>query len=62
MAPQRIVDLGIRYFRFDYSGRIHDQTFTQLRGNSLGLKDKVYTMLSPTAYFKQKNPEWGWFN
>jgi len=61
MAPERVVDLGIRYFRFDYSGRIQDQTFAQLRGNSLGLKDKVYTMPSPAAYFSQKNPEWGWF-
>ena len=61
-APERVFDLGIRYFRFDYSGRIHDQTFSQLRETRLGLKDKTYTMSSPTSYFSQKNPEWGWFN
>lgn len=59
--PERIVDLGIRYFRFDYSGRIHDQSFTQLRETRLGLKDKVYTMSSPVSYFSQKYPEWQWF-
>ncbi|HNW60543.1 MAG TPA: hypothetical protein PKI62_12760 [bacterium] len=61
MVPARIVDLGIRYFRFDFSGSIHDQKFTQLREARLGLKDQLYTMPAPAAYFAQKFPEWAWF-
>ncbi|HOT95526.1 MAG TPA: hypothetical protein PLG50_03060 [bacterium] len=61
MPPERIVDLGIRYFRFDFSGRILDQKFAQLREARLGLKEKLYTMPPPAAYFAQKFPEWPWF-
>ena len=61
MTPARTLDLGIRYFRFDFSGRIHDQTFTQLRDSRLGLPDKRYNMLPPARYFAQKYPEWAWF-
>ena len=61
MEASKIVDMGIQYFRFDFSGTIHDQKFTQLREARLGLKDKTYTMLPPAKYFAQKYPDWQWF-
>jgi len=60
-TPQRVIDLGIQYFRFDYSGRIHDQNFPELRAARLGLKDKSYTMAAPLSYFSSKYPDWQWF-
>ncbi len=61
MEATRIIDLGIQYFRFEFSGTIHDQKLSQLRETRLGLKDKTYTMLPPTKYYTQKYPNWQWF-
>jgi len=61
MEANRITDLGIQYFRFNFSGSIYDKRFPQLRGIRLGLKDKTYTMSPPTQYFAQKYLDWQWF-
>ena len=58
---QKIVDMGIDYFKIDRAGRILFRDFKALENNVLGLKDKSYTMPKPADYYKQKYQESKWF-
>jgi len=53
---EKIIDLGINYFKLDNAGRILFDSFKSLNNNVLGLKDKRYTMPAPIDYFKEKYP------
>jgi hypothetical protein len=53
---EKIIDLGINYFKLDNAGRILYDSFKSLNNNVLGLKDKRYTMPAPIDYFKEKYP------
>ncbi|HFE65239.1 MAG TPA: carboxypeptidase regulatory-like domain-containing protein [Caldithrix sp.] len=60
-ANQKIINLGIRYFRIDQSKRVFDQVFSSLNNTPLALKNATYTMEDPAKYFQKKFPDWGWF-
>ncbi len=56
-TTEKIIDMGINYFKLDRAGRILSQNFKALSNNMLGLENKSYTMPSPVDYFKEKYPE-----
>ncbi|UCE06926.1 MAG: hypothetical protein JSW07_02485 [bacterium] len=56
-ATEKIIDMGINYFKIDRAGRILFQDFEALNNSILGLKIKSYTMPCPVDYFKEKYPE-----
>ncbi len=58
---EKIIDLGINYFKLDNAGRILYDSFKSLNNNVLGLKDKRYTMPTPGNYYQAKYPESKWF-
>jgi len=53
---EKIIDMGINYFKIDRAGRILARNFKALNNHVLGLKDKSYTMPRPADYFKEKYP------
>lgn len=58
---EKVINLGINYFKVDNADRILYDNFKSLNNNMLGLKDKRYTMPSPVNYYKAKYPESKWF-
>jgi hypothetical protein len=59
-STEKIINLGINYFKLDNAGRILYENFKALNNAGLGLKDKSYTMPNPIDYHKQKYPESKW--
>ncbi|HEX9971171.1 MAG TPA: hypothetical protein VGD14_03785 [bacterium] len=55
-STEKIINLGINYFKLDNAGRILYENFKALNHAVLGLKDKNYTMPAPIDYFKEKYP------
>ena len=60
-SKEKIINLGINYFKLDNAGRILYENFKALNNSVLGLKDKSYTIPNPVDYYKQKYPESKWF-
>ncbi|MDZ7376629.1 MAG: hypothetical protein ONB13_08405 [candidate division KSB1 bacterium] len=58
---EKVINLGINYFKIDNAGRILYDNFKSLNNNVLGLKDKRHTMPSPVNYYLTKYPESKWF-
>jgi hypothetical protein len=61
-SDQRVIDLQIRYFRIDAAKRIVYDNIKSINNAQLALPDFRYTMSDPEIYFREKYPEWGWFN
>jgi hypothetical protein len=57
-----VIDLQIRYFRIDAAKRIVYDNIKSINNAQLALPDFRYTMSDPEIYFREKYPEWGWFN
>lgn len=60
-SKEKIINVGINYFKLDNAGRILSENFKELNNDLLGLKDKRYTMPGPVDYHRQKYPESKWF-
>lgn len=61
-SDQRVIDMRIRYFRIDAAKRIAYDDLQSLSNATLAIADKRYTMPDPESYFREKFPDWGWFN
>jgi hypothetical protein len=57
---ERVINLGIHYFKLDNAGRVYHDRFEALNGVSLGLKDVVHTMKNPKTYFHELYPDLKW--
>lgn len=58
---ERVIDMGIRYFKLDKAGRIYNDQFVSLQDVVLGLKGIHHTMARPKKYFEDLYPESKWF-
>lgn len=54
---EKVINLGINYFKVDNADRILFDNFKSLNNNVLGLKDRRYTMPSPANYYRAKYSE-----
>ena len=58
---EKVINLGINYFKLDNAGRILYENFKSLNDNVLGIENKRYTMPTPVNYYQAKYPESRWF-
>jgi len=58
---EKVIDMGIHYFKLDKAGRIFYNKYLQLNNINLYLEDKKYTMPKPSEYFRQKYLDSEWF-
>ncbi|MFC1502051.1 hypothetical protein ACFL6A_01400 [bacterium] len=57
---EKVIDLGIHYFKIDNAMRIYHDRFEVLENVKLGLKDVVHTMKNPKTYFGEQYPDLKW--
>jgi hypothetical protein len=57
---EKVIDLGIHYFKIDNAMRIYHDRFEVLQDVKLGLKDVSHTMQNPKIYYKEKYPDLKW--
>lgn len=57
-----IIDMKIAYFAIDVAMRTYNDSYPELMNTTLVLKDRKHTMKNPLDYFREKHPEWEWFN
>ncbi|MFO7888890.1 MAG: hypothetical protein R6V04_00965 [bacterium] len=60
-TDEKVINMGIHYFKLDNAGRIFHNKYTQLKNTQLFLEER-YTMPKPPVYFKQKYPNSEWFD
>ncbi len=60
-TDKRVIDMQIRYFKIDASQVIQYQDIKSLTDAKLAVRNNTYTMADPVTYFRQKFPDWGWF-
>ncbi len=61
-VDEKVINMGIHYFKLDNAGRIFHNNYNRLRNTQLYLENERYTMPKPPVYFKQKYPESAWFD
>jgi hypothetical protein len=57
----RIIDLEINYFMVDQAMRVANEKFKRLQDKPGSFPGSVYTMKNPVEYYRQKYPQWEWF-
>lgn len=60
-SEEKIINMGISYYKIDLAGRIASDRFKGLENATLGLANKTYTMPNPLIYFREKFSDWTWF-
>jgi len=60
-TDKKIINMGVAYFKVDFAWRVIHERYNALENASLGIENKTYTMPNPVQYFKQKYPDWAWF-
>ena len=57
-----LINMNINHFVIDQAQRISNNIFKKLNNRQLILPEHSYTMPDPVTYFRQKYPDWKWFN
>ena len=58
---ERVIDMGVHYFKLDNAGRIYHDRFVTLQNTVLGLEGVHHTMKRPKKYYEDLYPESKWF-